>query len=189
MAAPRDRHRLATYQAEDDAFLGTPMAEPVEFGQASRLIHDVIAHPWWQRRGCDSRPVTVGLGRSATTSWYRAADRHVQLSPNSLKLCTLTHELAHAGDESAGEASHGPTFRRLHIDVVALVAGRLPASQLEESYRSVGLPIGAPHPLSPLAHAVTILDPRPFNEERSTLILGRPATSTSADRSAGPIAL
>ncbi len=159
----RDIERTATYRAETHAFADTAMARRLTIDEADDLVGRVVAHSWWATRGLDARPITVVEGRSAHTSWWRAADRRMQLSPDDLALSTISHELAHAADRSAGEPSHGAGFRRAHVDIVALLAGRVPADQLLRAYQADGLAVAAGDALSRVADALTVLDPRPFN--------------------------
>lgn len=180
----RDGERKATYLAEGEAFDRTPMARRLTFAEASSLVARVVAHDWWRIRGCDPAPVEVVEGRSAHTSWWRAADRRIQLSPADLRIATVTHELAHAVDADTrdsptsdgytsdldgshvGGPAHGPTFRRAHVDVIALVAGSVPSGQLLDAYRNDGLVVAAGDAVSAVAGIVTILDPRPFETAR-----------------------
>ena len=139
-----DAGRTAVYAAEDAAFGGTDAEDersPEELALAARAL---TSGEWWCSAGAPC--VRVGAARagacssSARSTGAPAGDVEVRVAHGQRTLATLGHELAHA---LAGVGcGHDATFRAAHVDVTALLLGRIPAARLGAAYEDLGVPAG-----------------------------------------------
>lgn len=135
-----DRGRAAVAAAEERAFGGTELDEPIDRRTAEARLAEVTGGPWWRRCG---PAVTVARARASTrsSSARGARDRvEIQLTDGQLSVATVAHELAHA---LAGvERGHDVEFRAAYVDVVAVLAGAAPAVALSEAFAAMGIATG-----------------------------------------------
>jgi len=135
-----DRGREAVYAAEEAALAGTDLDVPCLLEELQARAAQLAAGDWWRSTGAPN--VTVMGARVGTRSSSAGGDADgmtVRLAGPQSTLLTLTHELAHA---LAGPAcGHDGSFRRAHLDVVAVMAGAGAASALADSYAALALAV------------------------------------------------
>jgi hypothetical protein len=135
-----DRGRSAVGAAEERAFGGTELDEPIDRRTAEARLADVTGGPWWRR--CGPAVIVARPRASARSSSARGdTDRvEVQLTEPQLSVATVAHELAHA---LAGvDHGHDDAFRAAYVDVVAVLAGVGPARALSEAFAAMGIAAG-----------------------------------------------
>ena len=141
-----DVGRTAVYAAELAAFDGTDLEAVVGVDAVRRLVSDVMEGEWWP-----GPAVVVRAMRSDARSSNARCDGDsttISIAAPQATVATAIHELAHA---LAGVAAgHDETFRRAHLDVVAVATnlrrsdtrGDLHVDQLRSAYAAAGLAIG-----------------------------------------------
>jgi hypothetical protein len=126
--------------AEERAFGGTELDEPIDRRAAEARLAEVTGGTWWR---CCGPAVTVARPRAGTrsSSARGATDRvEIQLTEGQLSIATVAHELAHA---LAGvEHGHDDDFRAAYVDVVTALAGAAPAAALSEALAAMGIAAG-----------------------------------------------
>jgi hypothetical protein len=182
----RDTERRQVYCAEDLCAEGTVFARSRSIGYLQDVVDQLIASPWWIAH-VGVEPVSVRVNRSDRRSLYSHDRRLISLSPRSLDLNTLCHELAHAAAFDSGVAgpAHGPRFRSLHVIIRRAILGPECADDLAQVYAQFGLsaPSLDDFPEDP---ETSVLDSSVYN---NVVVVGRPAGQREIQNRGAPIAL
>src|SRR5262245_34937714 len=136
-----DLGREAVYAAEESAFGGTDLEDPLPLADLRVRTATVVDGAWWRASGGPPVDVVAARGDArSSTARHPGRDALIRLAGPQLDVATVAHELAHA---LAGiDHGHGERFRTAHVDVVAVLSGSAPAALLASSYRAFGLGIG-----------------------------------------------
>jgi len=140
-----DHDRQRVYDAEEAAFGGTTLDEPLSWDDVEVLMSAVTSDRWWTELAVPA-PRLVRARADARTSC--ADGEAIRICRDGQTALTLTHELAHhltghlpwpASD--LREPVHGPRFRATSLRVAMVVAGQVAVDQLEEAWRIHGLSV------------------------------------------------
>lgn len=133
----RDVHRQRVYDAEEAAFGGTLLDDPLDWDTLVALFGAVVHHPWWRSLGV----TTPALVQARVDSQRSSSDgTTIRISPHGRTPLTVAHELAHhisPGDQ------HGPAFRAAELRTVAVVGGVEARRRLAAEWARWGLPPGS----------------------------------------------
>jgi hypothetical protein len=135
-----DHGRAAVAAAEEMAFGGTRLDDPLDRAAVERALADIVAGPWWA--SCGPAAALTTPRRDARSSSTRDSTRgvEVRLASGQLSLATVAHELAHA--LAGTNHGHDGTFRAAYVDVVAMLAGAGCASALVDALGTMGVAPG-----------------------------------------------
>ncbi|MBT8241031.1 MAG: SprT-like domain-containing protein, partial [Acidimicrobiia bacterium] len=183
--ATRDSDRRQVYAAEELSAEQTVLVTAQSVDYLQDTADQLFGSSWWASNFC-ADPVAVIRNRSNQRSFYDPDRRLISLSPRSVDVGTLCHELAHtaAFDRGFDGAVHGPRFRTLHVVVRAAVLGSVCAHDLRIVYNQFGLSVPTYRDV-PDAPADPIL-PRSLYER--TVVVGRPSVPAWSVCDHGPIA-
>jgi hypothetical protein len=136
-----DLGREAVYAAEESAFGGTDLEDPLPLADLRVRTATVVDGAWWTASGGPPVDVVAARGDArSSTARHHGPAAQVRLAGSQLDVATVAHELAHV---LAGiEHGHDERFRTAHVDVVAMLSGSAPAASLASSYRAFGLELG-----------------------------------------------
>ena len=143
-----DVGRAAVYAAELAAFDGTDLEAVVGVDALRRLVDDVVSGEWWPGPDVIVRSMRSDA-RSSNARCDGGSTTTISIAAPQATVATAVHELAHA---LAGVAAgHDATYRRAHLDVVAVATnlrrsdgrGDLHVEQLRDAYDAAGLTIGS----------------------------------------------
>jgi hypothetical protein len=136
-----DRHRQRVYDAEEAAFGGTLLSEPMEWDDLLVLAHSVVHNPWWA--GLEVDPPTIRAAR-ADSGRSSSDGSTIRLASGGRTALTVSHELAHhlVAALEPDDPGHGPAFRAAALRTMALVGGTDARHLLDEEWRRWGVPAG-----------------------------------------------
>lgn len=182
----RDNERRQVYCAEDLCAEGTVFVQPRSIEYLQNLVDQLIASPWWTAH-LRAEPVSVRENRSGRRSFYSHDRRLISLSPRSLDLNTLCHELAHVAAFDLGVLgpAHGPGFRSLHVLIRRVTLGAQCADDLAEVYAQFGLSVTSAPDL-PENPDHSVLDRSMYNH---VVVVGRPSDQREIPTYGAPVAL
>ena len=135
-----DIGREAVAAAEDMAFGGTDLDDPMTRDELECRVGAVVATEWWRGTGPSIRVTRPRVSARSSSARACGDGVEVRLTDEQLTLATVAHELAHA--LAGADHGHDPRFRAAHVDVVALVAGAGAAGSLKAAYNAFELRIG-----------------------------------------------
>jgi hypothetical protein len=135
-----DAGQTAVAAAEDRAFGGTPLDEPLDRRFVDDRVAVVTGGAWWQSCG-PAVLVSVPPSGTCSSSARSRRDRvEIRLADPQLSLATIAHELAHG---LAGvDHGHDANFRAAFVDVVTVLAGAEHAAALSEAFVAMGIGAG-----------------------------------------------
>lgn len=139
----RDLHRQRVYDAEDAAFGGTTLDEPLAWAALVAVVHAVTHHPWWRDLGVPAPAVRPARDDAARSSADGGTIRFARPGRTAL---TAAHELAHhlvAALVGPHVEPHGPQFRAAELRTVAIVGGDEARAVLDAEWARWGLPAAA----------------------------------------------
>jgi hypothetical protein len=174
-----DRHRQRCYDAEDWAFGGTILDEPLSWDDLSALFEAVLHSEWWQSLSVTSPQLRRTRSDSARSSADGTSIRLAAVGQNSV---TLVHELSHhlVASLDLVDAGHGPEFRAAALRVMQVVGGTRSRQLLDDAWHHHRLPV-APwtfgEPASDDGLAASLVDAGP---DRLRGAIPLPATACSA---------
>jgi hypothetical protein len=132
-----DAGQTAVLGAEQMAFGGTTLDEPVDRAAVGRVIAAVTSGPWWSSCAAPVAVETPRRGTRSSSARRRVDGLEIRVSDEQLTIATAAHELAHA---LAGiDHGHDGTFRAAYVDVVAMVGGASAAGALTEAFEAMGI--------------------------------------------------
>lgn len=190
----RDSERTQVYAAEDLSAENTVLVALQPLAALQSVVVELLGSRWW-RRGCGATPqaIDVAVNRSMQRSLWLPSRRRISLSPLSMDLNTLCHELAHAAAEDFGvpaEAApvHGRNFREMHVGVRHGVMGRRCGDDLAEVYRQFGLGISVSNDRETAAWTDSVFAAEQYAAD-AILEIGRKPNFQPVTKTRGPIAL
>jgi hypothetical protein len=157
MSAARsgDHDRQRVYDAEEAAFGGTTLDEPLSWDDVEVLMSAVTSDRWWTELAIPA-PRLLRARADARTS--RADGSAIRICRDGQTALTLIHELGHhlSGhlpwpSSDVADSAHGPRFRASALRVAMVVAGPVAVDQLARAWRSHGLSVtiwAFPEPVS-----------------------------------------
>lgn len=142
--AGRDTDRQRVYDAEEAAWGGTTMTDPLTWAEIEVLAAAVSADPWWVVLGVPAPVVERARADSTNSS---ADGRRIRLSTAGFDAATVSHELAHhlaahlpwVVDDP--ETPHGPRFRAAALRTAMVVGGSLAVDQLATAWHQQRLTV------------------------------------------------
>jgi hypothetical protein len=142
-----DHDRQRVYDAEEAAFGGTTLDDPLSWDDVGVLLSAVTSDQWWTELAVPAPRLVRARSDSRTSC---ADGRAIRICRDGQTALTLTHELAHHlsahlpwPSSDAPEPVHGPRFRATSLRVAMVVAGQVAVHQLEHSWRVHGLSVTA----------------------------------------------
>jgi hypothetical protein len=158
VSATADRGRQRCYDAEDSAFGGTHLDQPISWADLIALVGAVTSDWWWHRLGV-AAPVVVPARREATRS--SADGTTVRIAEGGRTALTVLHELTHhlVIHRQLPDPGHGAHFRAVELRVAEVVGGAIARRQLATSFAEHGLavpPWDGPEPYHPIGLASSL---------------------------------
>lgn len=149
MSRTPDVDMQKVYDAEELAFLGTPLEDLQQESSIAAAYRTLLDAPWWKWGHVEVRPA-----RADMVSHQGKADHFsVITSAGRANRYVVSHELAHLVAKRQGTCDrHGPHFRTAHLFTVGAAYGIQYADLLAQAYEDYRLPVfstpaelGIPH--------------------------------------------
>lgn len=136
------REDQAVYDAQDVAFAGTPLADRTDRTSLIREAIEICEHPWLMPfvGSVDVDEASVRL----TSAAAYAQGQRIRFAPNVMARFVAAHEVAHvitARCMVQPESSHGPLFRAIYAELVAVVYGDQYGLLLRHAFSELALPV------------------------------------------------
>lgn len=145
-----DYRRSHVYEAEEQALVGTTIAENVLYEDLVADANKVLGSSWWTHTG--GKACYITQSRSRTTSYWRGSKRElafVAVAPRYIAAHELAHALHTFVDRTDDDRGHGAEWRGWYVVMLGAMYGADEALTLHEGFLRHNLDVLTPAILLP----------------------------------------